>query len=55
MKFRKAMALLLAGTMALSMAACGGGSSSSSSDSSSSDAESQIPQTALTAQMSHCP
>ena len=40
MKFRKAMALLLAGTMALSMAACGGGSSSSSSDSSSSDAES---------------
>ena len=34
------MALLLAGTMALSMAACGGGSSSSSSDSSSSDAES---------------
>lgn len=40
MKFRKAMALLLAGTMALSMAACGGGNSSSSSDSSSSDAES---------------
>ena len=40
MKFRKAMALLLASTMVLSMAACGGENSSSSSDSSSSDAES---------------
>ena len=38
MKLRKAMALLLASTMALSMAACGG-SSSSSSDNSSSDAK----------------
>ena len=38
MKLRKAMALLLASTMALSMAACGG-SSNSSSDNSSSDAK----------------
>ena len=38
MKLRKPMALLLASTMALSMAACGG-SSSSSSDNSSSDAK----------------
>ena len=55
MKFRKAMALLLAGTMALSMAACGGEAQAAHPIVHHPMQNPQIPQTALTAQMSHCP